>query len=148
MNRRLPIQEAVSAGGVVWRRGEGERIEVVICGRRSERVWGLPKGTPDDGEKIEQTALREVREETGLEVRLGERLNSIEYWFTANGVRYHKRVHHWMMEPVGGDLAHHDHEFDDVRWLPAAEAHKLLTYDGEKKLIAEAARKLGAPIEP
>jgi 8-oxo-dGTP pyrophosphatase MutT (NUDIX family) len=148
MNRKLPIQDAVSAGGVVWRKGQDDRLEVVICGRRNERIWGLPKGTPDNNEAIEQTALREVREETGLEVRLGERLNSIEYWFTANGVRYHKRVHHWMMEPVGGDLSHHDHEFDDVRWLPAAEAYATLTYEGEKGLIAEVARKLGAPIEP
>lgn len=148
MSRKLPIQDAVSAGGVVWRRGRDERLEVVVCGRRQDRIWGLPKGTPDPDEALEQTALREVREETGLEVELGEPLTSIEYWFTANGVRYHKRVHHWMMEPVGGDLSHHDHEFDDVRWMPAAEAHKLLTYDGEKGLIAEAARKLGAPIEP
>jgi 8-oxo-dGTP pyrophosphatase MutT (NUDIX family) len=146
MNRKLPIQDAVSAGGVVWRRGQDERVEVVIC--RGDRIWGLPKGTPDVNEQIEETALREVREETGLEVRLGERLNSIEYWFTANGVRYHKKVHHWMMEPIGGDLAHHDHEFDEVRWFPVAEAYATLTYPGEKGLIAEAARKLGAPIEP
>lgn len=148
MGRRLPIQEAVSAGGVVWRRGAGERIEVVICGRRSDRIWGLPKGTPDANEPIEETALREVREETGLQVRLGDRLSSIEYWFTANGIRYHKRVHHWMMEPVGGDVSHHDHEFDEVRWLPAAEAYATLTYEGERNLIAEAARMLGEPIEP
>ena len=52
-----------------------------------------------------------------------------------------------MMEPVGGDVSQHDHEFDDVRWLPAAEAHARLTYEGEKGLIAEAARKLGEPID-
>jgi 8-oxo-dGTP pyrophosphatase MutT (NUDIX family) len=132
----------------VWRRGRDEQIEVVVCGRRSDRIWGLPKGTPDSGEKLEETALREVREETGLQVRLGERLTSIEYWFTANGVRYHKRVHHWMMEPVGGDVSDHDHEFDEVRWVPAAEAYATLTYSGEKNLVAETARKLGEPIEP
>ncbi|MEO8540089.1 MAG: NUDIX hydrolase [bacterium] len=146
MNRRLPIQKAVSAGGVVWRRGPGEGVEVVVCGRRSDRVWGLPKGTPDADEKLEETALREVREETGLEVRLGERLHPIEYWFTANGVRYHKEVHHWLMEPIGGDVANHDHEFDDVRWLKAPEAYAMLTYEGEKGLVAEAARKLGEPF--
>lgn len=147
MSRRLPIKEAESAGGVVWRRGEDDRIEVVVCGRRSSRMWGLPKGTPDDGENMQQTALREVREETGLQVRLGERLSTIEYWFTANGIRYHKRVHHWLMEPVGGDVADHDHEFDEVRWLDAAEAYETLTYDGERGLVAEAARKLGEPID-
>lgn len=148
MNRRLPIQRAVSAGGVVWRQSPGEAVEVVVCGRRSDRVWGLPKGTPDAGEAIEETALREVREETGLDVQLGERLGTIEYWFTSNGVRYHKQVHHWLMKPVGGDVANHDHEFDDVRWLKAADAVALLTYDGEKQLVVEAARKLGEPIEP
>lgn len=148
MNRRLPIQRAVSAGGVVWRRDPKAGVEVVVCGRRSDRVWGLPKGTPDADEQIEETALREVREETGLDVTLGERLGTIEYWFTADGVRYHKQVHHWLMEPIGGDVANHDHEFDDVRWLKASEAFARLTYDGEKKLVAEAARKLGEPIEP
>jgi hypothetical protein len=63
-------------------------------------------------------------------------------------VRYHKRVHHWMMEPVGGDVSDHDHEFDEVRWVPAAEAYATLTYSGEKNLVAETARKLGEPIEP
>lgn len=148
MSRRLPIQEAVSAGGVVWRRGEDDRVEVVVCGRRADRIWGLPKGTPDPDEPIEETAIREVQEETGLRVRLGEPLGSIEYWFTARGVRYHKQVHHWLMEPVGGDVADHDHEFDEVRWLPAAEAFATLTYEGERQLIAEAARKLGEPIDP
>lgn len=148
MNRKLPIQRAVSAGGVVWRRDARDGVEVVVCGRRSDRVWGLPKGTPDANERIEETALREVREETGLDVQLGERLGTIEYWFTANGVRYHKEVHHWLMEPIGGDVANHDQEFDDVCWIKASEAVEMLTYDGEKKLVVEAARKLGEPIEP
>lgn len=148
MSRRIPTKEAVSAGGVVWRRGPDSQIEVVVCGRRSDRIWGLPKGTPDSGEHLEQTALREVQEETGLEVRLGDRLTPIEYWFTSRGIRYHKQVHHWMMEPVGGDVAQHDHEFDDVLWVAAAEAYATLTYDGERALVAEAARKLGQPIDP
>lgn len=142
MPKKLPVQQAVSAGGVVWRPGPAG-IEVVICGRHTDRVWGLPKGTPDPGEPIEQTALREVEEETGLQVTLGEHLGSIEYWFTADGVRYHKWVHHWLMEPSGGDLSLHDHEFDVVAWLPASRALATLTYDGERKLVAEAARKLG-----
>lgn len=146
MASRLPIQQAVSAGGVVWRRSDAGKLEVVVCGRRSDRVWGLPKGTPDADEAIEQTAVREVEEETGLKVTLGEELGSIEYWFTANGVRYHKLVHHWLMEPIGGDVSMHDHEFDFVCWLPADQALATLTYDGERKLVAEAARKLGEAL--
>lgn len=143
MNRRLPIQDAVSGGGVVWRRQPSGTIEVVLCGRRSDRVWSLPKGTPDVGETIEQTAAREVREETGLEVSLGQSLGSIRYWFTAGGVRYHKQVHHWLMEPTGGDVANHDHEFDDVEWVPIDQARGMLTYRDEKRMLDEALNILG-----
>jgi 8-oxo-dGTP pyrophosphatase MutT (NUDIX family) len=138
---RLPIEDAVSAGGVVWRRG-GEGIEVVLCGRR-DGLRVLPKGTPDPGETIEETALREVREETGLEVALGGSLGTIEYWFTSGGVRYHKQVHHWLMEPTGGDVANHDHEFDIVEWLPFDQALADLTYENERKVLRRAAEALG-----
>ena len=141
---RLPVQDAVSAGGVVWRKSPAGEFEVVVCGRRSDRLWCLPKGTPDAGESIEDTAVREVQEETGLRVRRGDALGAIEYWFTADGIRYHKQVHHWLMEPIGGDVAEHDHEFDEVRWIAIADAHTMLSYDGERKVVAEAARVLGA----
>ena len=144
--RKLPIEQAVSAGGVVWRRDGRGRLQVVVCGRRSERIWCLPKGTPDGNELIEETAIREVEEETGLTVRMGAPLGSIEYWFTALGVRYHKLVHHWLMEPTGGDVSHHDHEFDEVRWLPAEEALTLLTYDGERELVVRAVQELGEKV--
>ncbi len=146
MNRDLPVQTAVSAGGVVWRRTPDKGVEVVVCGRTKENLWGLPKGTPDAGETIEQTAIREVQEETGLDVRPGAKIGTIRYWFTANGVRFHKHVHHWLMEPVGGDVSRHDHEFDDVVWLPIAQAHRRLTHVNERKILAEAARVLGERI--
>jgi len=136
----------VSAGGVVWRLSSRGALEVVVCGRLADRIWVLPKGTPDPGETMEETALREVREETGLLVKRGDPLEPTEYWFTADGVRFHKRVHHWLMEPIGGDLADHDHEFDEVRWLPFGEAFSLLSYAGERKVLADAARVLGAPL--
>lgn len=144
MNRHLPVQDAVSGGGVVWRRGRSGDVEVVLCGRRSDRVWSLPKGTPDPGETMEQTAVREVREETGLDVRVGQSLGSINYWFTAEGVRFHKQVHHWLMEPVGGDVANHDHEFDDVEWVPIGQARGMLTYRDERRVLDEALKALGS----
>lgn len=140
---RLPVKDAVSAGGVVWRKAAGGQVEIVLCGRASDRLWVLPKGTPDDGESIAETALREVREETGLAVAQGEPLGAIEYWFTSGGYRYHKFVHHWLMQPIGGDLAEHDHEFDDVRWFRLPEALRALTYENERKVVREAARVLG-----
>lgn len=139
---RLPVKDAVSAGGVVWRRAADGAVEVVLCGRTSEKIWGLPKGTPDPGEAIEETALREVREETGLEVAIGERLGSIEYWFTANGVRYHKQVHHWLMSPTGGDVMLHDHEFDAVDWFPIADARKRVSYVNERRILDMAVAQL------
>ena len=142
----LPVRDAVSAGGVVWRRAPGGALEVVLCGRTAGNVWGLPKGTPDPAESLLDTALREVREETGLLVEPGEKLGVIDYWFTASGARFRKRVHHWLMRPVGGDLADHDHEFDQVLWLPLPEASRRLTYGNERRILAEAAAKLGEPI--
>ena len=141
MSRDWPVRDAVSAGGVVWRRTE-RGLEVVICGRLRENRWVLPKGTPDAGETMEETALREVREETGLQVSLGPRLGSIGYWYAANGVRYHKQVHHWLMLPTGGDTAEHDHEFDAVEWLPIAEAQRRLTHPNERTILVEAAAAL------
>lgn len=145
MRRDGEVRDAVSAGGIVYRRTPAGGIEVVLCGRTPEKLWGLPKGTPDEGERLEDTAIREVQEETGLRVRIGPKIGSIDYWFTANGTRYHKHVHHWLFEPVGGDLADHDHEFDAVEWIPIAQAYRLVSYANERRMIARAATLLGSP---
>ncbi len=138
MKRRPSIRRVVSAGGVVWRRTEEGDIEVVLCGRKDDGVWALPKGTPNARERLIEAALREVREETGLEVECGTKLGVIDYWFAADGVRYHKFVHHWLMEPIGGDTSQHDHEFDRVEWRPLGEARRTLSYPSEQKLLDEA----------
>ena len=109
-------------------------------------TWTLPKGTPDPGETTEQTALREVAEETGLEVRIVAPLPSIEYAFTQDGTRIHKVVHYFLMEPVGGELARHDHEFETVRWVPFAEAGALLSFQTERDLVATAESRLGVHV--
>jgi len=106
-------------------------------------TWTLPKGTPDPGETTEQTALREVAEETGLEVRIVAPLPSIEYVFIKDGTRIRKTVHYFLMEPTGGDLSRHDHEFQTVRWVPFAEAGGLLSFQTERDLVATAASRLG-----
>jgi 8-oxo-dGTP pyrophosphatase MutT (NUDIX family) len=129
---------ATSAGGVVHRSLE-DRTEIVLVHRRFPRLWALPKGTPDAGETIEETALRETREETGLAVELEERLRSISYVFVRGRTRFHKTVHFFLMRPVGGDLSQHDHEFDEVRWFPLAEGLEMMTHATERSVVEEAA---------
>jgi 8-oxo-dGTP pyrophosphatase MutT (NUDIX family) len=115
--------------------------QICLGMRRRERngvTWVLPKGTPSDGETAEQTALREVAEETGLTVRILSRVGAIEYFFTQDGVRIHKTVHFFLMEPTGGNLEEHDNEFEDVRWIPLEEARTLLTFPTERQIVEQA----------
>lgn len=139
---RLRATTATSAGGVVVRMDAGKPCLVAGLRRRgADRragTWTLPKGTPNPGESREETAVREVREETGLEVRIIRPLSSIQYDFTQGGRRIHKTVHYYLMVPTGGDLGRHDHEFDDVRWIAFDEAPSLLTFETERALVASA----------
>ena len=141
MAGRPRVTEAVSAGGVVYKDGAGG-LMVAICGRTSSGLWALPKGTPDDGETIEQTALREVTEETGLQVAIEAPLGHIEYWFQRQSERIHKRVHFFLMAERGGSFAHHDPEFDVIEWAPAAEALRTLTYPTEQEVVRRAIDEL------
>ena len=130
------VERAVSAGGLVSRVVDG-KIEAVLCGRGEPLRWSLPKGTPDEGESLEETALREVREETGLEVSIEAPLGSINYWFVApnNRVHYNKTVHFYLMAHKGGSTDQHDPEFDEVRWFPSEEALRSLAYPNEAKVL-------------
>lgn len=141
---RLRTGTATSAGGIVHRLGPDGR-ELIVGSRRRERVgvsWSLPKGTPVEGESLEETALREVTEETGLAVVITAPLESISYSFVRDGVRIAKTVHYFLMEPTGGDLSDHDHEFEEVRWVPFAHAASLLTFESERGLVELAAGRL------
>jgi 8-oxo-dGTP pyrophosphatase MutT (NUDIX family) len=144
---RLRSATATSAGGIVVRYEAG-RPQLVVGSRRRERdvrTWTLPKGTPQPDETTEETALREVGEETGLEVRITGPLDRIEYSFVQSGTRIHKTVHYFLMEPVGGALERHDHEFEQVRWIDFADAPTVLTFETERALVAHAASVLPAP---
>ena len=141
---RLRSGVATSAGGVVHRSGPTGR-EIVIGSRRRERLgvsWSLPKGTPVEGETLEETAVREVVEETGLDVVITAPLDSISYSFVRDGVRIAKTVHYYLMEPTGGDLSAHDHEFEEVRWVTFALAASMLTFESERALVERAADRL------
>jgi 8-oxo-dGTP pyrophosphatase MutT (NUDIX family) len=132
---------ATSAGGVVHRTVDG-RLEIALVHRIRPPLWALPKGTPSAGETVEETALRETREETGLDVRLEGTLQSITYFFVRGRTRFHKTVHFFLMRAVGGDVSLHDHEFDEVRWVPIGEALELMTHATERSVVEEAVRVL------
>jgi 8-oxo-dGTP pyrophosphatase MutT (NUDIX family) len=139
-NEDLRVEHAVSAGGVVFRRGE-HGAEIILCGRSVERLWGLPKGTPERGESLQETALREVSEESGLGVEIVADLGSIEYEFArpSQGVRFEKTVHHYLMRPNGrGSIEEHDHEYDLVGWFALEEALRLMTYPNEAAVVRRA----------
>jgi len=113
-------------------------VEVVLVGRSHAGIWALPKGTPQPGETIEQVAVREVQEETGLQVHLIAYIGSISYSFVRHQVRYHKQVRHFLFEAIGGDTALHDHEYDLVEWVPISEACRRLTYQNEVNILYQA----------
>ena len=152
MKRRGPrrkVEKLVSAGGVVYRLVDG-RIETVVCGRREPLRWSLPKGTPDEGETLEQTALREVREETGLEAEIEAPIGNINYWFVSPDNRSHfdKTVYFYLMAYRGGCTDQHDPEFDEVRWLPSDEAVKSLMYANEVRVLRMALDIIEKRVSP
>jgi 8-oxo-dGTP pyrophosphatase MutT (NUDIX family) len=126
---------------VVHRAVDG-RIEVLLVHRRQPRLWALPKGTPDSGETIEETAVRETREETGLEVEIERPLRSIRYFFVRGTTRFHKTVHFFLMRAIGGALEDHDAEFDEVAWVDLEEALAILNHPTERSVVEEAAAVL------
>ena len=145
MARLIPAT-ATSAGGIVIR-FEGPTAQFVAGRRRRERdgaTWTLPKGTPIAGETLEETALREVGEETGLTVRIVSPLDAIRYTFVQHGRRIHKTVHYFLMEPTGGSLDLHDREFEEVRWISFEEAQGLLSFETERSLVGLAAERAPA----
>jgi 8-oxo-dGTP pyrophosphatase MutT (NUDIX family) len=139
----LRTARATSAGGVVHRTDDGPR-EIVLVHRRVPPLWALPKGTPDAGETLEETAVREAREETGLQVEIEQPITSISYFFVHGRTRYHKTVHFFLMRPTGGRLEDHDHEFDEVRWVRLADALELMTHATEREVVERAADLLAA----
>lgn len=141
----METRSEVSAGGVVYRRTE-DGVEMALAARRTRRgelVWGLAKGAIEPDESDEEAAVREVREETGLEAEVESDLGDIRYFYVWEGVRVRKRVHFYLMRATGGDVADHDTEMEDVRWFPMRVARKRAAYRGEREVIERATAQLG-----
>jgi 8-oxo-dGTP pyrophosphatase MutT (NUDIX family) len=141
------VQREFSAGAVLVRRLQGRwMLAAIRPGGKPEGVWALPKGRIDDGERAEQTALREVAEETGARGRSLGKLGDVRYWFNWQGERVFKVVSFFLVRYEGGRLgdvpAEHRHEVAEARWLLLDEAPGLLAYKGEQEMAAKAAASL------
>lgn len=138
---RYPTRQAVSAGGLVRdERRDGAWVVVISRRNAAGRLqWTLPKGAVEEGETLEEAAVREVREETGLDCAIVDKLGVIDYWFVwkPDGVRYHKFVHYYVMRHRGGDAHPRDDEAEDVVWVPLPEAMERLSHLNERRLVGK-----------
>jgi 8-oxo-dGTP pyrophosphatase MutT (NUDIX family) len=137
----FPTRDQVSAGGVVYRLNGSAAPEVALIQVGEDR-WQLPKGLINDGEAPEAAALREVREETGLNAELVAPLDKVEYWYVSGSgerrVRFHKFIHFYLMRYLAGSVADHDYEVNEARWVAIDDAITMLTFENEKKVVAQA----------
>jgi len=142
---KIQTLEQISAGGVAFRQNNSD-FEIAIISVNPSRRWQLPKGIVDEGETPEIAALREVREEAGIETDLLEPIETIEYWYVGdeNGerVRFHKFVHFFLLKYQNGDVRNHDFEVAEARWVKAEEAEKMLAFKSEKAVVEKAVKMI------
>ena len=132
------IYNRISTGGLVYKKNHSV-IYFVLCYKNKTNRWYLPKGTQEFNESICNTAIREVKEETGLEVKIKVFLSNIYYKFIDNqNNMLNKKVAFYIMEAIDGSFKNHDKEFDKIIWANSNEAIKLLKYTNEKKLVTKA----------
>lgn len=139
--------DQVSAGGVAFRWNDSE-LEIAIVSVKPKLRWQLPKGIVDPGESPQVTAVREVKEEAGVETDLIKLIETIEYWYRSvkNGtpVRYHKYVHFYLLEYRSGNVSDHDHEVEEARWVSFDEALEMLAFKSEREVVEKARQMIAA----
>lgn len=138
-----PIEKQISAGGVAYRMGaDGVEVALVYVRFRGKERWQLPKGIVDEGESPAETALREIREEAGIETDLLAPIDVIEYWYAGHSqgrrVRFHKFVHFFLCRYRSGDVSEHDREVLEARWVPITAAIPMLAFKNEREMVTRA----------
>ena len=141
----VPTKQQVSAGGVAFRKN-GAAVEIALIRVLPEEIsahrWQLPKGIVDEGETPAEAALREVREEAGIDSEIIEKIETIEYWYFAGRgderVRFHKFVHFFLMKYLSGSTDDHDHEVEEARWVEIDEAIAMLAFQSERDVVTKA----------
>lgn len=124
--------------------GETKVCLIQVPTRGGNPSWRLPKGSIERDETPQQAAVRETREETGCEGEIISSLAEIEYWYTRRGeepgerIRVRKVVSFFLMQYIAGDIADHDHEVEEVRWVSLNHALKKISYDAESRVLQEA----------
>jgi len=144
---KVPTKIQISAGGVAFRERD-ERIEVALISVGDDARWQLPKGLVDKGESTEAAAVREVREEAGINTEVIARIDKVEYWYLWNEdgrrIRYHKFVYFYLLRYKSGDVRDHDDEVNEARWFAIDDAMNMLAFDNEKKILGLALQSIEA----
>ena len=138
---KIPTRLEISAGGVAFRRRKTES-EVALISVGPDNRWQLPKGLVGKGESTEAAAIREVREEAGIETEMVARIDKVEYWYYSNyggeRARIHKFVYFYLLKYVAGDVRDHDDEVNEARWFEVGDAIELLAFESEKEITKKA----------
>jgi len=141
---KIATMDQISAGGVAFR-WKDSAPEIAIVSVKPKLRWQLPKGIVDSGESPQVTAVREVREEAGVETDLLKLIETIEYWYRSvkygKPVRFHKFVHFYLLQYRRGEVTDHDHEVEEARWVSFDEAIQMLDFKSERE-VAEKAREM------